>query len=107
MNRANLSNLAVVWREVGKVTVESVPVPEPAPHEVVVKVRTSGLCGTDLHIAASLVRCSGACQLLVAERSEARRNYATQIGFESLPPESRMVRLMSCWSARELLPPCT
>ena len=34
MNRANLSNLAVVWREVGKVTVKSVPVPEPAPHEV-------------------------------------------------------------------------
>jgi len=51
MNRADLSNLAV-WKEVGKVTVESVTVPEPAPHEVVVKVRTSGLCGTDLHIAA-------------------------------------------------------
>jgi hypothetical protein len=31
MNRADLLNLAVVWREVGKVTVESVPVPEPAP----------------------------------------------------------------------------
>jgi threonine dehydrogenase-like Zn-dependent dehydrogenase len=52
MNRADLWNLAVVSREVGKVTVESVPVPEPAPHEVIVKVRTSGLCGTDPQIAA-------------------------------------------------------
>jgi hypothetical protein len=29
MNRADLSNLAVVWKEVGKVAVERVTVPEP------------------------------------------------------------------------------
>ena len=45
MSRAEMSNLAVVWKEVGKVTVQSVPVPEPAPHEVVVNVhdRSAGL----------------------------------------------------------------
>jgi 2-desacetyl-2-hydroxyethyl bacteriochlorophyllide A dehydrogenase len=33
------------------VSVESVPVPEPAPGEVLVKVKAAGLCGTDVSIA--------------------------------------------------------
>ena len=29
---------------------ERVPVPEPGPQEVLIKVRTSAICGTDVHI---------------------------------------------------------
>ena len=29
---------------------ERVPVPEPGPHEVLIKVRKSAICGTDVHI---------------------------------------------------------
>ena len=31
-------------------SIDEVPVPEPAPDEVLVKVGACGLCGTDLHL---------------------------------------------------------
>jgi D-arabinose 1-dehydrogenase-like Zn-dependent alcohol dehydrogenase len=44
---------AAVMRNVGApLTVEDVPVPRIGPHEVLVESRTSGICGTDLHILA-------------------------------------------------------
>src|SRR3972149_843138 len=35
------------------VSIDEVPVPEPAPDEVLVKVAACGLCGTDLHLAVA------------------------------------------------------
>jgi 2-desacetyl-2-hydroxyethyl bacteriochlorophyllide A dehydrogenase len=32
-------------------TIESVPIPSPEPHEVMVEVEACGLCGTDIHLA--------------------------------------------------------
>ncbi|MEO6528623.1 MAG: alcohol dehydrogenase catalytic domain-containing protein [Gemmatimonadaceae bacterium] len=43
---------AAVLVDVGRIEVRDVPVQPPAPHEVVVRVRAVGLCGTDLHIVA-------------------------------------------------------
>ncbi|MDA4136509.1 MAG: alcohol dehydrogenase catalytic domain-containing protein [Thaumarchaeota archaeon] len=43
--------IAAVLREVGKpLVVESVPVPEVSPDEVLVETKFCGICGTDLHI---------------------------------------------------------
>jgi L-iditol 2-dehydrogenase len=41
---------AAVLVDVGRIEIREVPVQAPAPHEVVVRVRAVGLCGTDLHI---------------------------------------------------------
>lgn len=41
---------AVVFHEPGVVTLASVPDPAPAADEVIIKVATAGICGTDLHI---------------------------------------------------------
>jgi L-iditol 2-dehydrogenase len=38
-----------VLHEVGRLTVEERPVPEPAPHEVLVRVASVGVCGSDVH----------------------------------------------------------
>ena len=44
---------AAVMRHVGAaLTLEDVPVPQIAPDEVLIESRTSGICGTDLHILA-------------------------------------------------------
>ncbi len=32
-------------------TIESIPVPNPEPHEVMVEIEACGLCGTDIHLA--------------------------------------------------------
>ena len=40
--------LAAVYRAKGEVRVESVPVPEIGPGEILIKVHTCGICGTDL-----------------------------------------------------------
>ena len=41
---------AAVVREFGKLlTIEDVPIPQPGPGQVLVKVRACGVCGTDLH----------------------------------------------------------
>ena len=39
---------AVVYRGVNDMRVETVPVPEIGPGELLVKVATCGICGTDL-----------------------------------------------------------
>ncbi len=42
---------AAILKEFGKdLVVEGVPVPEPSQDEVLIRVRASGLCGTDIHI---------------------------------------------------------
>ena len=44
---------AAVVREFGKpLEIEEVPIPEPGPGKVLVKVRACGVCGTDLHAAS-------------------------------------------------------
>src|SRR6476660_8253087 len=40
--------LAAVYRGVNDVRLETVPVPEIGPGEILVRVHTCGLCGTDL-----------------------------------------------------------
>ncbi|MFJ6698926.1 zinc-dependent alcohol dehydrogenase family protein [Streptomyces sp. NPDC091272] len=41
---------AAIVEAPGKVSVTTVPDPEPGPRDVIVKVASCGLCGTDLHI---------------------------------------------------------
>jgi L-iditol 2-dehydrogenase len=43
---------SVVWGHPTEVTIESREVPQPGPKELKIRVEASGLCGTDLHIAA-------------------------------------------------------
>ncbi|WP_184814654.1 zinc-binding alcohol dehydrogenase family protein [Actinophytocola algeriensis] len=38
------------WRATGRLTVHEVPVPAPAPGELLVRVRACGVCRTDLHV---------------------------------------------------------
>ncbi len=38
------------WRATGTLTVHEVPVPSPAPGELLVRVRACGVCRTDLHV---------------------------------------------------------
>ena len=42
---------AVVRSFDSPITVEEVPIPEPGPEQVLVKIETSGLCHTDIHAA--------------------------------------------------------
>lgn len=41
---------AAVWTDIGKIELREVPVPEPGPGEVLVKVRSAGVCRTDLEV---------------------------------------------------------
>ena len=41
---------AAVLEKVNKIGVTDIPVPKPAPDEVVIKVKTCGMCGTDLKL---------------------------------------------------------
>jgi 2-desacetyl-2-hydroxyethyl bacteriochlorophyllide A dehydrogenase len=41
---------AAVLEQVNKITVTDIPVPKPAADEVVIKVKTCGMCGTDLKL---------------------------------------------------------
>jgi L-iditol 2-dehydrogenase len=43
------SNLAAVLYGVGDLRIEDRPMPEPGPNEVVVEVRSVGICGSDVH----------------------------------------------------------
>lgn len=40
---------AAVMRGVQRIEVEEVPIPEPGPDQVLIKVKYSGLCGSDVH----------------------------------------------------------
>ena len=41
---------AAVVHEFGKpLAIEDVPIPQPGPGQVLVKIRACGVCGTDLH----------------------------------------------------------
>lgn len=41
---------AIVFHSVNNMTLETVPIPEPAPEQVLIKVAACGICGTDPHI---------------------------------------------------------
>jgi len=41
---------AVVWTGPNRVEVQERPVPDPGPGEVLLRIRSAGICGTDLHI---------------------------------------------------------
>ena len=43
------SNLAAVLHGIGDLRIEEHPMPVPGPHEVVVEVRSVGICGSDVH----------------------------------------------------------
>ncbi len=44
---------AAIVRQFGKpLVIEDVPVPQPGPGEVLVKVKACGVCHTDLHAAS-------------------------------------------------------
>jgi len=45
---------AMTWHGGNNFTLDDVPDPEPAPGYVVVKIDTTGICGTDVHITQSL-----------------------------------------------------
>ena len=42
-------NLAAVLHGVGDLRIEGRPVPEPGPHEVLVRIASVGVCGSDVH----------------------------------------------------------
>src|SRR5512146_582853 len=48
IRRVPSTMLAAVYRGVGDVRMEEVPVPEIGPGELLVRVDTCGICGTDL-----------------------------------------------------------
>ena len=43
------SNLAAVLHGIGDLRVEEHPMPTPGPNEVVVEIRSVGICGSDVH----------------------------------------------------------
>ena len=45
--------LAAVYRGINDVRLETVPVPQIGPSEILLKVHTCGICGTDLKKIAS------------------------------------------------------
>ena len=47
---------AAVYKGKQELVVEDLPVPEPGPGEILVKVSHSAICGTDVHAAAVWVR---------------------------------------------------
>jgi len=46
---------AAIWTEPNKMEMRDIPVPEPQPGEVLIKVLGCGICGTDCHIFAGEV----------------------------------------------------
>jgi D-arabinitol dehydrogenase (NADP+) len=41
---------AIVYRQAGQFSVEEIPVPEPGPDQVVIQVKSCGICKTDVHV---------------------------------------------------------
>ena len=46
---AELPNRAAVLHGVGDLRIEELPRPEPGPHDVLVQIRSVGVCGSDVH----------------------------------------------------------
>jgi L-iditol 2-dehydrogenase len=46
---ATRTNLAATLHAVGDLRIEEHPMPQPGPHEVIVEVRSVGICGSDVH----------------------------------------------------------
>lgn len=44
-----MENRAAVLHGIGDVRIEQRPVPEPGPHEVLIEIRSVGVCGSDVH----------------------------------------------------------
>jgi L-iditol 2-dehydrogenase len=44
-----MPNLAAVLHGIGDLRIEDHPMPAPGPHEVVVEIRSVGICGSDVH----------------------------------------------------------
>jgi len=43
---------AVVWTGIHKLEIVEKEIPLPGPGEILLKVRSAGICGTDLHVLA-------------------------------------------------------
>ena len=41
---------AVVFEEIGKFGVHTLPDPTPGPHDLIIQVSAVGICGTDVHL---------------------------------------------------------
>jgi D-arabinitol dehydrogenase (NADP+) len=41
---------AIRYNKIKDFSLVTMPVPEPKPHEILVKIKSCGVCGTDLHI---------------------------------------------------------
>jgi alcohol dehydrogenase len=41
---------AAVFAGPGKIQLEDRPIPEPGPHDAILRVTTTTICGTDIHI---------------------------------------------------------
>jgi hypothetical protein len=52
-------NLAAVLHGVGDLRIESRPMPEVGPHEVLVQVRSVGICGSDVRAGPMIVTTCG------------------------------------------------
>ncbi|HZK66097.1 MAG TPA: alcohol dehydrogenase catalytic domain-containing protein, partial [Chloroflexota bacterium] len=50
MNEERSTMKAVVYLRPGVIEVRDVPKPEPEPGEVLIRVRATGVCGSDMHI---------------------------------------------------------
>ncbi|MGO1523402.1 MAG: NAD(P)-dependent alcohol dehydrogenase [Nesterenkonia sp.] len=48
-DQVTVPNFAAVLRAVGEVVVDERPVPQPAPHQVLVAIGAVGICGSDVH----------------------------------------------------------
>ena len=64
---------AAVVREFGKpLSIEDVPIPKPGRDQALVKVRSSGVCHTDLHAAREIGPSSRRCPSFRGTRATAR-----------------------------------
>ena len=62
----------VVARYGGRLELADRPVPRPGPGEVLVRVRASGLCGTDLHLLSGRMPL-GEMPRILGDESRGRR----------------------------------
>ena len=51
---------AAVFVEPGRIVLDEKPVPEVGPLDALVRITTTTICGTDVHILKGEYRCAGA-----------------------------------------------